>query len=174
VAAGNCDAGVRLTLDDGSQFEAEVVLSAIGLRPRTALAAAAGLATNRGIVVNGWLQTNDDAIHAIGDCAEVDGQVLPFVMPLLQQIKALASTLTGQPTPVVYPVMPVNLKTPAHPLVMVTPAKGINGGWQVERVAGGMRAIYVDEREQLAGFALSGDQTSQRVELAQKVAPWLA
>jgi rubredoxin-NAD+ reductase len=169
VAAGNCDAGVRLTLDDGSQFEAEVVLSAIGLRPRTALAAAAGLATNRGIVVNGWLHTSDDAIHAIGDCAEVDGQVLPFVMPLMAQVKALAATLAEEPTSVRYAPMPVVVKTSAHPLAVLPPAAGLSGTWRIERQAEGERGLF-ESGGSLRGFALSGALTGERNRLLQALA----
>ena len=75
------------------------MLSAVGLRPRTALARAAGLAVNRGIVVD------TPAAHvairisiALGDCAEVEGLVLPYVLPIMQQARALAQTLAGTPT----------------------------------------------------------------------------
>src|SRR5882724_1673585 len=100
-------AGSALTLSDGSQLNADVVLSAIGLRPRIALAAESGIHVNRGVVTNRLLSTSAAHVYAIGDCAEVDGHTLPYVMPLMQQARALAATLTGNPTAVVYPPMPV-------------------------------------------------------------------
>ena len=120
---------VEITLDDGSIVEADLVLSAIGLRSRTQLAASAGLTVNRGIVVDGALQTSVKGVYALGDCAEVNGQVLPFVLPLMQQARALAATLAGEKTEVRYPVMPVVIKTPALPLAVLPPATN-NGGWQ--------------------------------------------
>ena len=72
----------RLTLASGETIEADLVLSAVGLRPRTAIAKAAGIHVNRGIVVNRSLQTHHAGIYALGDCAEVEGRVLPFVMPI--------------------------------------------------------------------------------------------
>ncbi len=50
--------------------------------PETALARHAGLLIRRGVVVNNWLQTSDPAIYALGDCAEINGSVLPFLQPI--------------------------------------------------------------------------------------------
>ena len=91
------------------------------LRPRTSLAHEAGLAVNRGIVTNRLLATSAPNVHALGDCAEVDGHTLPYVMPIMQQARALAATLAGTPTPVLYPAMPVIVKTPACPTVVCPP-----------------------------------------------------
>lgn len=53
------------------------------------------------------MKTNQADIYAIGDCAEVNGTLLPYVMPIMQQARALAKTLSGQQTNVHYPAMPV-------------------------------------------------------------------
>ena len=90
--AGNA---LRLRLSDGSSLDTDVVLSAIGLRSRTALAAAAGITVNRGIVVDNQLKTSAPDIYAIGDCAEAQGKVLLYVMPLMQQARTLAKVLAG-------------------------------------------------------------------------------
>ena len=75
--------GVRAVLSDGKEISGDIVLSAIGLRPRIALAKEAGLTVNRGVVVNRLLATSQPDIYALGDCAEVDGLVLPYVLPNL-------------------------------------------------------------------------------------------
>ena len=79
--------GARVLLDDGEELETDLVLSAIGLRPRVELASAAGIAVGRGIVVDRELRTSAPEVWAIGDCAEVEGHVLPFVQPLLIQAR---------------------------------------------------------------------------------------
>lgn len=89
--------GLVLTLSDGSPLEADLVLSAIGLKPRTQLAADAGVAINRGIVVDRHLATSVPHVYAVGDCAEVAGHLLPYVLPLMGQARALAATLAGRP-----------------------------------------------------------------------------
>ncbi|MBT2478259.1 NAD(P)/FAD-dependent oxidoreductase [Streptomyces sp. ISL-94] len=88
--------GVELA--DGYRLDAEVVVLACGVRPRTGLAQAAGLEVRKGIVVDGHLRTGDPRIHAIGDCAEHAGQVYGLAGAALEQADALAATLTGPPT----------------------------------------------------------------------------
>lgn len=158
---------MRLILDDGSAIEAEIVLSAIGLRSRTQLAAAAGLKANRGIVVDAMLQTSAADVYAVGDCAEVNGQVLPFVLPLMQQARALAATLAGEPTAVSYPVMPVVVKTPALPLAVLPPTS--SGGWQVDCNDDGICALHLDEQQRIQGFALAGKHAAQRSQFTAKI-----
>lgn len=162
--------GFTVTLDNGGTLATDVVLSAIGLRPRTALAAAAGIATGRGIQVDSLLQTSAPQVYALGDCAEVDGVNLPYVQPLMVQARALAATLTGTPTPVVYPAMPVMVKTPVHPVAVLPPKPGSTGGWQVACGEQGVCALHVDAGGRLQGFALTGAETAQRTRLVAELA----
>ena len=166
------DAYVLLDLN-GREYQADLVFSAVGLRPETAMARAAGLATNRGIVVDASLATTDADIYAVGDCAEVQGLVLPFVMPIMQQARALAQTLAGRPTPVGYPAMPVVVKTPACPAVVCPPPTGLEGAWQEDATATGVRAMFVDATATAAGFALVGEATAEKQALAPQMPGWL-
>jgi apoptosis-inducing factor 3 len=61
--------GDGVALDDGSIEQADAVLAAIGVEPDVALAAQAGLAVDRGIVVSSTLQTTSPDIFAAGDAA---------------------------------------------------------------------------------------------------------
>ncbi|BCB26535.1 pyridine nucleotide-disulfide oxidoreductase [Sulfurimicrobium lacus] len=161
--------GLRLTLSDGSALDADVVLSAIGLRARTALAASAALDIKRGIVVDDQLKCSADGVYALGDCAEAQGKVLPFVMPLMQQARTLAKVLSGTAAELAYPVMPVVVKTPACPLVVCPPAPGTSGSWQVERTEQGVRGRFVGDAGNLCGFALTGTHTAEKNALAQQI-----
>ncbi len=167
-------AGVQLTLANGDQLAADIVLSAVGLRPRIALAQAAGLKTNRGVVVSRSLQTSDPDVYALGDCAEVEGLVLPFVMPIMHAARALAATLAGKPTQVVYPAMPVLVKTPACPTIVSPPPAGAAGDWRVTADEEGVKSLFCDAGGNLLGFALNGKATAERAALAQKLPPVLA
>jgi rubredoxin-NAD+ reductase len=167
-------AGVRVELENGETIAADLVLSAVGLVPQTALARAAGLATARGIVVNRWLETSAADVYALGDCAEVEGQVLPFVMPIMHAARALAATLAGRRTAVEYPAMPVVVKTPACPAVVSPPAPGACGAWRVEESAEGVKALYLDGDSRLLGFALVGSAATERAKLASRLPPVLA
>jgi NAD(P)H-nitrite reductase large subunit len=71
------------------------VIVATGFAPRVELARDAGLATARGVVVDAYLKTADPAIYAVGDVAEVDGKLYPFVSPIRSQALWLAGHLAG-------------------------------------------------------------------------------
>jgi len=162
--------GYRVVLDNGDAIDTDVVLSAIGLRPRVQLAQAAGIPVSRGIQTDRLLETGAANVYAMGDCAEVEGLNLPYVQPLMVQARALAATLAGTPTAVIYPAMPVMVKTPAHPVAVLPPRIGATGGWKVECSDTGICALHVDEAGRLQGFALTGSETGRRNALAKEIA----
>lgn len=163
------DGSLALALSDGSTLRADRVLSAIGLRPRTAIAEAAGLAIGRGITADRLLATSTAHVYAVGDCAEVVGLNLPYVMPLMQQSRALAATLCGRPTPVTYPAMPVLVKTPACPTVVCPPPPSADGHWETTSTDEACDARYVGRDGTLLGFALLGAATAKKQALATEV-----
>ncbi|WP_306766916.1 hypothetical protein [Halomonas marinisediminis] len=69
----------------------------------------------------------------------------------------MVATLTGSPTPVSYPVMPVMVKTPAAPVCVVVPPENVEPRWQVAKTADGIEAGCYDNAGQLVGFALVGN-----------------
>ncbi|MBI1284518.1 MAG: FAD-dependent oxidoreductase [Thiobacillus sp.] len=162
--------GYQVTLDDGETIATDVVLSAIGLRPRIQLAQAAGIPVGPGIQTNRLLETGAPSVYALGDCAEVEGRNLPYVQPLMVQARALAATLAGSPTPVVYPPMPVMVKTPAHPVAVLPPGIGSVGAWKVECSDSGICALHLDEAGRMQGFALTGSETGRRNTLVKELA----
>lgn len=164
----------RLTTAAGETLSADLVLSAVGLRPRTGLAAEAGLAVGRGIRTDRYLASESDpAIFALGDCAEVDGLNLPFVLPIMHAARALAATLAGEATPVSYPAMPVVVKTPACPTVVAPPAAGAAGAWQESASSTGVRSLFVGPDGRVLGFALCGDAVGERQALSKELPPTL-
>jgi len=164
---------IQITLADGNSLSCDVVLSAIGLKPRTDLAKASGINTGNGIQVNRQLETNVPHIYAIGDCAEVEGLVLPYVMPIMQAARALAVTLTSQSTPLTYPAMPVMVKTPALPTIVSPPAKDAMGTWKTQEAEGGLEARFESADGKLLGFVLMGTATAKRAALAKELPPIL-
>lgn len=155
-----------VTLDDGSALRGDLVLSALGLAPCTELARAAGLQVGRGIRVDARLATSAEGIYALGDCAEIEGQVWPFVMPILHSARALARTLTGTPTPVRFPPMPVTLKTPACPAVFLPAPTGAQGRWALHAPD---TAVFEADDGTPRGVTLVGDAVKRREEWIKRL-----
>lgn len=162
-----------LTFANGKTLQTDLLLTAVGLIPNTVLAKKAGINVNRGIVVNRTLQTNFTDIYALGDCAEIDGRVLPFIMPIMHAARALAATLAKKPTPVQYPAMPVLVKTPSCPTIVSPPNHGTRGEWKVEETFNGVRALFQDTKNKLLGYALLGEAVKEKTSLTKELPPVL-
>jgi rubredoxin-NAD+ reductase len=166
--------GLEAHLSDGQVIPCDVVVSAIGLRPRIDLAAAAGLQVNRGVVVDRHLQTSHANIYALGDCAEVDGLNLLYVMPLMSCARALAQTLAGNPTRVNYGPMPITVKTPVCPLVVSPPPRSTEGVWTVEGQGADIKVLCRDASGKLLGYALTGAAVMEKLALNKELPALLA
>lgn len=162
---------LKLTLKNGQTISSDVVLSAVGLRPHVDLAKEAGIRVGRGILVDQYLATSAESVYALGDCAEVCGCVLQYVAPLLACSRSLAKTLVGEKTEVLYPAMPVVLKTPACPLVVSPPPQDLEGEWRVSGSQLDCRALFYDTEDQLRGFALTGTLVKERADLQKMLPP---
>jgi nitrite reductase (NADH) large subunit len=100
--------GVELA--DGRRLAAEAVIFAAGIRPNVALAKDAGIAVNRGIVVDDQMQTAAADIFALGECAEHRGICYGLVEPAYEQARVLARHLAGRPAAYHGSVVATNLK----------------------------------------------------------------
>ncbi|WP_231877164.1 NAD(P)/FAD-dependent oxidoreductase, partial [Oleiphilus sp. HI0067] len=74
--------GVIVELDNGEKISADIAISAIGLAPNTKLASESGIETNKGITCDRSLETSAKNVYTLGDCAEVDGMVMLYVLPM--------------------------------------------------------------------------------------------
>jgi nitrite reductase (NADH) large subunit len=97
-------------LADGSRIEADAVIFAAGIKPNVALAKEAGIAVNRGVVVNDVMQTSSSDIFALGECAEHRGTCYGLVEPAYEQARVLARHLAGRPAAYQGSVVSTNLK----------------------------------------------------------------
>lgn len=174
AGADGAHRSLQVLLSDGQELPADLVLSAVGVRPRTDLAKAAGLAVNRGIVTDRYLQSSAADVYALGDCAEVEGHVLVYVAPLMAAARALGRTLAGEAAPVTYPAMPVTIKTPACPTVVAPPPAHAVGDWSVTVEGATTRAEFRDATGNLLGFALTGDAIRDKIALQKALPPILS
>jgi len=165
------DAGVTLFLANGEKLKADIVVSAVGLRPRTELARAADLDVGRGITVNRALETSAQDVYALGDCAEVDGHVLLYVLPLMACSRALAKTLTGERTEVSYGTMPVMIKTPCCPAAVCPPPPDAQGSWETEQDGSHVKTLFKNADGDVLGFAVTGRFAIEKQSLSKVVPP---
>ncbi len=104
-ASGGDEARLRVLCDE-ENFEADMVLVAIGVTPNSAMAAAAGLnlSVGRSIAVDRRMRTSQPEIFAAGDCADafhvVDGQRawIPLALRANRAGWAVADNICGRPT----------------------------------------------------------------------------
>lgn len=165
--------GYALSLSNDEQMPADLVLSAAGVRPQIALGQAAGLQTRGGICTDAHLRTSAADVYSLGDCAEIEGVVRLFIIPIRQAAKCLAQTLSGTPTPVQFPPMPMGIKTSIHPINLLSPGAGASlqtARWQCEEDKQGVLARYRNDEGQLTGFVLSGERVRMRAQLMKELA----
>jgi len=164
----------QVELASGQLLETELVISALGLQPRTYLAKQAGLKTNRGICVNLQLQTSDPNIYALGDCAEIQGHNLMYVQPLMASARTLAAHLSEEAAQLQLPPLPVLVKTSSCPVVALPPAENAEGEWTFDLQADAAEAQFRSPDGQLLGFALSGKAVRRKVQLVKEMPPLIS
>ena len=146
-------------LEDGTLYDADIVIMAVGIRPETRLARDAGIEIARGIVVDDQMRTSDPAILAIGECAEHDDMLYGLVAPLYDQAKVVAQTLLGEDAAFVPVELSTKLKVTGCDLFSAGDfAEGEGREEIVFRDA--TRGVYkrlVIENEALIGAVLYGD-----------------
>ena len=92
------DRVAAVRLDDGRELPADLVVMAVGIRPNATLAKAAGLAVNRGVVVDDAMATDDPDVLAVGECVEHRSLCYGLVAPLYEMAKVLARRLASDDT----------------------------------------------------------------------------
>jgi rubredoxin---NAD+ reductase len=162
--------GYVATLDDGTEVEADLVLSAVGLRPNVALAQEAGIDVGVGIKVNQYGQTSDPDIFAIGDCAEYQHGLSAYVTPIMAAARGIAPSALGTPTEIRFPPMAVQVKTTLLPINLLPPMRDCVGEWhRTESDADGEKHLFIDDSGAVRGYVLTRDKTEQRVEMDAKM-----
>ena len=153
---------LQVQLADDSTLNADIVLSAVGLRPDLRLAQLANLKTNRGIVVDNAGQTSATDVYALGDCAEYtladgSGHTLPYIAPIMTAGRAIARTLNGERTEINIQPSPVLIKTPSYPLALIAPHPQTvaSGTWCVETADNRTICRFYDAEGVLTGFGTS-------------------
>ncbi len=148
-----------VALADGRRLGCDLVVMAVGVRPNTALAGAAGLRTGRGILVSDRLETSIPRIYAIGECAEHRGQCYGLVEPVFDQARALARILSGEDARYCGSLIATNLKVSGIPVFSAGDFEGGTGSGAIvlrDEVGPSYRKLVLRDGR-LAGVVLVGD-----------------
>jgi nitrite reductase (NADH) large subunit len=156
------DGGTRVEgveLADGRRIDADAVIFAAGIRPNVALARDAGIAVNRGIVVDDHLQTGAPDIFALGECAEHRDICYGLVEPAYEQARVLARRLAGRTASYQGSVVATNLKVSGVNVFSAGDFLGANGSEAIvlNDARGGTYKKLVISDGRLTGAVLIGD-----------------
>jgi nitrite reductase (NADH) large subunit len=148
-------------LSDGSRIDADAVIFSAGIRPNVALARDAGIAVNRGIVVDDAMQTGTPGIFALGECAEHRGICYGLVEPAYEQARVLARHLAGAAAQYDGSVVATNLKVSGVGVFSAGDFIGVEGSEAIvlSDPRGGTYKKLVISQGCLTGAVLVGDVT---------------
>jgi len=160
------DRVARLQLKSGPAIDADLVVVSAGVRSNTDLARDAGLACNRGVIVDNMMRTSDSDIYAVGDVAEFNGFVWGIIPAALSQARVAAAQLTGDTTTVYEDIVPsTTLKVTGIDLTSVGEVNADGGDYQHVRYASEAEGIYkklVVKDGRVVGGILLGDRGDVR------------
>ncbi|MEP7299686.1 MAG: FAD-dependent oxidoreductase [Burkholderiales bacterium] len=116
-----CDGMICVTTTCGQTFEADQVIAATGLQTPSRLAHSANLAFDAGgiAVDSATLRSSDPHIHALGDCASIDGRAQRYIEPIARQAHAVAGSILGNDqSRFTSSAVPLRVKTSSMPFTL--------------------------------------------------------
>jgi ferredoxin-nitrate reductase len=153
-----------VTLDDGRELSADLVVVAAGVRPETSLARAAALETARGVVVDDELRASAPETWAVGECAQHRGTVYALWAPLAEQARVAGAAIAGDPAAFQGATPATTLKVAGVDVFAGGAPDAADGDEQVV-FSDSRRGVYrklVLRRDRLRGALLIGDLSGAR------------
>ncbi len=153
-----------IKLKDGQTLDADIILIQAGIRPTIDLAKEANIHTNRGIIVNEFLETSEEDVYAVGDCIEYKNQIWGIIPACMEQSKIVAASALGLKKVDYKGTTPKNtLKIVGLELTsigIIDPTKEEGAGWEILKKADKKDCCYqkiVLKENKLKGAILFGD-----------------
>ncbi|MGL4984648.1 MAG: NADH:flavorubredoxin reductase NorW, partial [Plesiomonas sp.] len=122
----------------------------------------------RGIAVNKKLQTSNNHVYAIGDCAEIDGKLMTCLQPIVLAANTLAKQLLDQDAQLSLPAMIVKIKTPSYPIQIGGQVSNV-ATWKIEYEKQGIMAQAYDNNNKMVGFVLTCTKVTQAFSLLRSL-----
>jgi nitrite reductase (NADH) large subunit len=158
-----------IKIKDGRELAADIVLIQAGISNTIGLAKEANLETNRGIIVNEYLETSVDDIYAVGDCIEFKNQTWGIIPACLEQSKIVAGSVLGKKNTEYEGTVPKNtLKIVGIDLTSVgiydpSDKELVGAGWDIMKnmdKKGGCYKKIVIKDSKLKGAILFGEKNA--------------
>lgn len=150
-----------ILLSDHQRVNGELILISAGIRSNIDLAKQAGIAVNKGIVVNNYLATNFSNIYAAGDVAEHQGRIYGIIPAALEQSEAAAMNMLGEAVEYQGTVPSNTLKVVGVDLISMGIVNPEEDGYEELRMIDDERGIYkkaVLKDGQVVGAILLGEK----------------
>jgi len=171
--------GVQVS--DGRFVECDTVVIAAGITPNTGLARDCGLHTRRGVLVDDRMQTSDERIFAVGECAEHRATVYGLVAPGFEQAAVTAHVLSGRDATYAGSLVATRLKVLGLPVMSVG---AVETEWHrrelvyCNRRAGILRMVLLDGNRLDAAMSVGAwdefSRVQEGVRTRRRVLPWRA
>ncbi|MFX1379020.1 MAG: FAD-dependent oxidoreductase [Promethearchaeota archaeon] len=153
-----------IKLKGGNKIKTDIVLIQAGITPTINIAKEAKIETNKGIIVNEYLETSEKDIYAVGDCIEYKNQIWGIIPACMEQSKIVAASVLGLKKVDYKGTTPKNtLKIVGLELTsigIIDPSKEEGGGWNILKKADKKDCCYqklVLKGSKLKGAILFGD-----------------
>lgn len=155
----------RVLLKSGRALPADMVVISAGVRPNTALAREAGIACNRGVIVDERMRTSAPDIYAVGDVAEFHGVTWAIIPAALAQARVAAAQVVGDTDVVYEEIVPTTtLKVSGIDLTSIGEVNPEQPGYvELRESANGVYKKAVIREGRIVGAILLGDRNGVRV-----------
>jgi nitrite reductase (NADH) large subunit len=164
-----------ILLERGEEYPADIILVQAGVHPKIDLAKEAGLKTNKGIIIDEYLETSVKDIYAVGDCIEYKGDTWGIIPACMEQSKIAAASIAGKEKKEYTGTTPqTTLKIVGIDLTSVgvyNPSEELGGGWEILKKADKKNNCYqkiVLKGNKLKGAILFGDKSKEAVPYVRK------
>lgn len=150
-----------IEMESGMKVNADMVLQQLGVIPNIELAKNSGINTDKGIIVNEYMQTNLPDIYAIGDCIQFQNQIWGIIPATMDQAKVACSHILGEKTePYVPTQWQTKLKIAGLELMSIGSPNPINKDiaeimWKIDEKSHTCRKV-IYENKTLTGAILMG------------------
>lgn len=146
-------------LDTGPTLACDLLLYATGITPNASLAADAGLAVQRGVMVDASMRCSDSRVFALGECAQFGSHCFGLVAPIQEQAEVLARSLCGVAGPeFVMTDSPTQLKISGVDIYSAGDFDGAGDQLLMRNPGAGIYRRLVVREQRLVGAVLVGDK----------------